>query len=147
MKEQIDLEAIKKELYNQIKARKANCFHSMDPRFIDYIPGKSLTIGFPVKETYLNPARGMQGGLITAAFDNVFGALCHFESKEEAIATIDISTTYQRPITMGDELIVNVGIKSMGKTIVHMCGEAYNKEGKLVATSTTNFILLKNKNK
>ena len=46
---------------------------------------------------------------------------------------------------MGDKLIITVNIKSIGNTIVHMTGEAHNKEGKLIATSNTNIILIKDK--
>lgn len=127
-----------------LKEKHANCFGVMKPKIMEYVHKKSLTIAFPVLEEYLNPDGRMQGGFITAAFDNAFGALCFYEVKDLALpATIDISTSYQRPIFMGDELIITVNIKSMGNTIVHMTGDAKNKEGKLVATSTTNIMLLK----
>ncbi|WP_052085860.1 PaaI family thioesterase [Clostridium sp. HMP27] len=131
-----------------LKTKHANCFEVMKPKIIQYTAKESLTIGFPVLEEYLNPDGRMQGGFITAAFDNTFGALCFYEVKDLALpATIDISTSYQRPIFMGDELIITVDIKSMGNTIVHMTGDARNREGKLVATSTTNIMLLKDDTK
>lgn len=142
-----DFDSIANDLLGGVKPSNPNCIEIMEPRLVEYIVGKSITIGFPVLEKFLNPVGGMQGGFITAAFDNVFGSFCFYETKGKPMATIDISTTYQRPIFMGDELIVTVWIKSMGKTIIHMWGEGRNKEGKLVATATTNFILLNNKNK
>lgn len=127
-----------------LKVKNANCFEVMKPKIIEYVSKESLTIAFPILEEYLNPDGRMQGGFITAAFDNTFGALCFYEVKDLALpATIDINTSYQRPIFMEDELIITVNIKSMGNTIVHMTGEASNKDGKLVATSTTNIMLLK----
>lgn len=127
-----------------LKTKHANCFEVMKPKIMEYVHKESLTIAFPVLEEYLNPDGRMQGGFITAAFDNTFGALCFYEVKDLALpATIDISTSYQRPIFMGDELIITVHIKSIGNTIVHMIGDARNREGKLVATSTTNIMLLK----
>ncbi len=147
MKRYTDFESIIEDILGGIKPGTINCIDFMKPRLIEYIPGKSLTMAFPVLEEFLNPIRSMQGGFITATFDNTFGSICHYETKGQPMATIDISTTYQRPIFMGDELIITVWIKSMGKTVIHMVGEGRNKEGKLVATATTNFILLNNKNR
>ena len=86
-----------------------------------------------------------QGGFITAAFDNTFGIFFIMESGGEALTTIDISTSYQRPIFLGDELIITVYIKQMGNTIVHMYGEAHNKENKLIATGNTNIMRIQNR--
>lgn len=117
-----------------------HCFSFMQARVIDYISGQSLTIGFPVRENYLNPARTMQGGFITAAFDNVFGPLCYLTTRTTTTTTLDINTSYHRPILEGDELIITATVKSSGKTKIHMVAEAYNQENKLIATATTNYI-------
>ena len=117
-----------------------HCFSFMQARVIDYVEGQRLTIGFPVLENYLNPARTMQGGFITAAFDNVFGPLCFSATRTTATTTVDIGTSYHRPILEGDELIITATVKSQGKTKIHMVAEAYNQENKLIATATTNYI-------
>ncbi len=120
-----------------------HCFSFMQARVIEFIDGQSLTIGFPVLENYLNPARTMQGGFITAAFDNVFGPLCYSATRTTATTTVDISTSYHRPIVAGDELIITATVKSQGRTKIHMMAEAYNREKKLIATATTNYIHVK----
>lgn len=117
-----------------------HCFSFMQARVIDFVDGQSLTIGFPVLENYLNPARTMQGGFITAAFDNVFGPLCYSATRTTSTTTVDISTSYHRPIIAGDELIITATVKSQGRTKIHMMAEAYNRENKLIATATTNYI-------
>lgn len=147
MKIYTDFNSITNDLFHGVEPVYPNCIKIMEPRLVEYVVGERLSMGFPILEKFLNPGGGMQGGFITGAFDNAFGSFCAYETKGKPIATIDISTTYQRPIFMGDELIITVWMKSMGKTIVHMWGEGRNKEGKLVATSTTNLILLDNKNK
>lgn len=120
-----------------------NCFKFMQGRVIDYVVGESLTISFPVLEIYLNPAGTMQGGFITAAFDNVFGPLCYSLTRTTKTTTIDISTSYHRPILQGDELIITAAVKVLGKTKIHMTAEAYNRDKKLIATATTNYIHIK----
>ncbi|EES92066.1 PaaI family thioesterase [Clostridium botulinum] len=125
----------------------ANCINIMKPKVLEYKKGESLTLVFPVLEKYLNPLKSMQGGFITAAFDNAFGIFFITENHGELITTIDITTSYQRPIFLGDDLKIIVNIKQTGDNIVHMYGEGYNKEGKLVATCSTNIMRINNKNR
>ncbi|MGI5880360.1 MAG: PaaI family thioesterase [Syntrophomonadaceae bacterium] len=115
------------------------CFLSMQGRMIEYVPGKSLTVGFPVLESYLNPAGSMQGGYITAAFDNVFGPLSHAVMKS-LTTTLYIHTSYHRPIFAGDELIVKASVITSGRTVTHMYAEARNRENKLIASANTDYI-------
>lgn len=135
------MELIQRKLNVQLPS----CVYIMKPKYIKYKKQESLTLSFPVLEKYLNPLKCMQGGFITAAFDNAFGIFCTVETGGEAITTIDISTSYQRPIFLGDELIITVYIRQMGNTIVHMYGEAYNKENKLIATANTNVMRIQNR--
>ncbi|KEI04539.1 PaaI family thioesterase [Clostridium botulinum] len=129
------------------KLEHANCVNIMEPKLVEYKKEESLTVIFPVLEKYLNPLKSMQGGFITAAFDNSFGIFFIAENNGELITTIDITTSYQRPIFLGDNLKITVKIKQAGDNIVHMYGEGYNKEGKLVATCSTNIMRINNKNK
>lgn len=55
---------------------------------------------------------------------------------------LDLNTNYIKPIFMEDKLILKAHIKSQGRTIVHLTGEAYNQKEQLIATATTSFMLL-----
>ncbi len=118
------------------------CYTTMKARLIGHKPGTELTVAFPVYETYVNPAGSMQGGYITAAFDNVFGPLCYRASGTGASAMVDINTSYHRPVFPGDELTITARVKAKGKRIIHMEGEAYNKENKLVASASCDYMVL-----
>jgi uncharacterized protein (TIGR00369 family) len=118
------------------------CFSFMQGRTLDFIEGESLTIGFPVLKHYLNPLGSMQGGFISAAVDNVFGPLCYSATKTTATTMIDMVTSYHRPIFEGDELIVTATVKTKGRTKIHMIAEAYNRENKLIATASCDYIHL-----
>ncbi|MGI6420875.1 MAG: PaaI family thioesterase [Syntrophomonadaceae bacterium] len=120
-----------------------HCFSFMQGRILDYIEGESLTIGFPVFRHYLNPSGSMQGGFISAAVDNVFGPLCYSATKTPQTTMIDMMTSYHRPIFEGDELIVTATVKTKGRTRIHMIAEAYNRENKLVATASCDYIHLR----
>ncbi|NLV17498.1 MAG: PaaI family thioesterase [Syntrophomonadaceae bacterium] len=119
-----------------------SCAKFVTGEYVEFIPGKSLTIAFPVKEEYLNPALSMQGGLISTAFDNVFGPLCLLVTNTPYTTTLDINTSFHRPIYAGDVLTVTATVTSSGKTKIHMLGEAYDGNNKLIATATTNYFIL-----
>jgi len=117
-----------------------HCFTFMQARVLEYMEGERLTVSFPVVKNYLNPAGSMQGGFITAAFDNVFGPLCYSATHTTYTTTLGIITSYHRPIWEGDELTITATVKSQGKTKIHMMAEAYNRENKLIATATTDYL-------
>lgn len=117
-----------------------HCFTSMQGQVVAFDEGRSMTVGFPVLKNYLNPAQTMQGGFITAAFDNVFGPLCYSATKTTATTTVGIITSYHRPIMEGDELIITATVKTQGKTKIHMMAEAYNRDNKLIATASCDYI-------
>lgn len=122
-----------------------NCVTIMQREFVEYVVGKSVTYEFPVLEFYSNPRKSMQGGFIGAAFDNTFGTLVYLVTKRLNMATIDMKITYHKPIYENDRLVVTVHLKSLGKTIIHLVGEAFDSLGNLIASATTNFTLLDNK--
>jgi uncharacterized protein (TIGR00369 family) len=119
-----------------------NCVELMQREFIEYVVGESVTCAYPVLEIYSNPRKAMQGGFISAAFDNTFGALVYLVTQKIEMATIDLCVNYHKPIFENDKLEVVVYIKSLGKTIINLVGEAYDNEKNLIATATTNMIIL-----
>ncbi|MCK9408295.1 MAG: PaaI family thioesterase [Bacteriovoracaceae bacterium] len=119
-----------------------NCFTWMNVSVRHYESRTSLTIDIPVAEEMLNPMRVMQGGFITAAFDNAFGPLSYVAARNPC-TTLDLHTQYIRPIAVGDRLTVSVRVVSRGPVSIHLSGEAHNSKGKLVATCTSNMIVMK----
>ena len=119
-----------------------NCITIMQTRLIDYIPGQHIILAFPVLEMFLNNKRAMQGGFIAAAFDNAFGWLIFFTTRDTNIPTLDLTTNFHRPIFKDDELIVTATMKHFGGNILLLAGEGYNKEDKLIATASGKFIRL-----
>lgn len=119
-----------------------NCVELMQRELIEYDEGVSLTCVYPVLEIYSNPRKSMQGGFIGAAFDNTFGALVYLTTNNMNMATIDLNVSYHKPIYENDRLTVTVYIKSLGRTLIHLTGEAFDQEGNLIASSTSNFLML-----
>lgn len=143
---------------NNLDKEMENCINDIidknkkNPRIIQMMaPGfekcnsieKTLTLSFSIMKWQLNPGGIMHGGLITTAFDTAFGTLTHFYAKEKAITTVDISTSFLKPIPFEDTLYVTVKINSLGKTIVSLTGEAHLKSTKiLAATGASTFMIL-----
>jgi uncharacterized protein (TIGR00369 family) len=117
-----------------------NCFRFMQGEFLEYQPRAMLKARFPVLEESLNPVRKMQGGFITAAFDNVFGPLSYAAARA-ICSTIDIETHYHRMVDEGDTLLIVGHVLSRGSVIMHLAGEAYNGKGKLVATCSASILI------
>ena len=136
-----DRSEILKKTFEKVDKR-PGCSFLLQQKTIEYIPEQSLTVIYPVKEEFLNLAGSMQGGLICAALDNTFGHLCYLVTDKVPIATIDISTTFHRPIFLGDTLKTVARIQSKGKTTIHLIGEAFNNDNKLIATAVTNYLIL-----
>ncbi len=118
------------------------CFTSMKGEFLEYHSRKSLKVSFPVLATSLNPQKKMQGGFLTAAFDNVFGPLSYLAARTPCI-TLDIHTQFFRGLEAGDTVTIDAEVKARGTNSIYMTAEAFNSAMKLVATSTTNLLIVR----
>ncbi len=95
---------------------------------------------------YLNPIKSMQGGFITAAFDNVIGPLSYLAAHTTCVS-LDMHTNYIRPIFYGDELTITAKVVIRGKSTMNISAEGVNSKGKLVATCTSHLMIMKHENK
>lgn len=117
------------------------CFDFLGTTIEFYEHRKSLICSFAVRQEWCNPAGGMQGGLITAAFDNVMGPLSYLAARKPC-TTVDLNTQYLRPILPGDTLCITARVEILSPQIVYMTGEAVNSRGKRIATANTNLVVL-----
>ena len=135
-----DWEALEKELEQTRMI--PQCWAFMQPEFVEYVEGESLTMAFPVLEVYSNPRGTMQGGFMTAAFDNTLGALLQMETRRRDMASIDIHMNFLRPLFVGDILVVRAQVKSIGQTMAHLyCEGVDGRKGRVTATAGSNLVL------
>lgn len=118
------------------------CVETLQGRATEVVPNEKVTHIFPVQEQFCNVVGSMQGGFITAAFDNVFGHLGYLISGDQQIASLDISTSFHRPIFPGDELRITVHLRYRGKMAAYMEGQAVNKQDKLIASAQTHIVFI-----
>jgi acyl-coenzyme A thioesterase PaaI-like protein len=116
-----------------------NCFLSMKGEFLEYESRTSLTAAFPVLDDSLNPLRKMQGGFITAAFDNTFGPLSYLAARCPCI-TVDLHTQFIRSVSAGDTLTVTAKVVSRSAGMIYLSATAFDSNGKLVAMCAANMI-------
>lgn len=132
---------IKKQQFEQFLWEIPGCYRWLDTSILDFELGQSISISMPVRAEHLNRGLSMQGGIISAAFDNAFGPLCWMANRNSRGAMVDMSCSYHRPIFEGDELRIKAKVVAKGKRKVYMQGEAFNGENKLVATSAATYLI------
>lgn len=120
---------------------------NMRPKFINCsYDEKTLTLEFDAAQWQLNPEGILHGGMLVTAFDTTFGSLCHYYAKENVINTIEISTTFLKPVPAGCKYYITVKANHVGKTITSMTAQAYLSETDLLlATASASFIRLERK--
>ncbi|MEN6350911.1 MAG: PaaI family thioesterase [Syntrophomonas sp.] len=118
-----------------------NCVEIMKREFVEYVVGECVTCNYPVFEMYSNPRKAMQGGFISAAFDNTFGLLVYLITGQIEMASLDLCINYHCPIYENDVLTVTTHIKSRGKRIIHQVGDAYDSKRQLIASGTSSIYL------
>lgn len=119
-----------------------NSFSELKGEFIDYVRRKELVTQFWVDKKFSNPQGTVQGGIITACFDDTFGPL-GVVSAQRPILTIDINTQFIRPIQLEETFYIITKIISIGFTTIYSEAEAYNSKNKLLAKASTNQLILR----
>lgn len=123
---------------------KAGLLSLLKPRFISCsFEQKMLEIALDVKEWELNPEGGLHGGIIVTGFDVSFGLLCHYFAKQRMVSTVNITTTFLKPIRSDDTVHYRAHVTSLGRTLVSMTAEArLERDDILAATGTATFMIL-----
>lgn len=113
----------------------------MGGRYLEYGPGERLLAEFPARAQYVNALGLVQGGFIAAMFDNVFGGI-GLMAIRKPLTTIDLHVEYLRPVFPGMVVRIDARIRKGGRSLVNASAEALDPGGKLIATATTNFLVV-----
>jgi acyl-coenzyme A thioesterase PaaI-like protein len=108
-------------------------FEAMRGEIIDIdLDVGTLTTRFPVLETYQNPYRSMQGGMVAAVVDNTLGPLSMLVAPPNVTRRLDMK--YSRPIMMDLEFITVKGqyVSSEGRNLM-LKAEVRGPENQLLA--------------
>lgn len=117
-------------------------FTEMGGEFTGYAKGDYLEARWPIRSWYRGPTGNVQGGLLVAMFDNVFGPFA-FLLVRDFVVTLGLDVTYVRPLTASDrEVGVRVEPVEVTRRFVFLRGEARNRDAKLVATCQTEMVVM-----
>ncbi|HEX6341986.1 PaaI family thioesterase [Umezawaea sp.] len=105
-----------------------------DIRYEEYVPARSLTAVVRVSPQHANAVGLLQGGFLSAMFDNLIGPLSYLTARGPT-TTLELSTHFLRAVVPGDELRLIAEVRKAGRTAIYIAAEAYGGGGKLVATA------------
>ncbi len=91
----------------------------LEPKFVscDFQAGEAV-MEYEALEWELNPQSMVHGGIIITGFDTSLGMLCHYYAYPNVLTTVSLSSTFVRPIRMGDTMVFHSKIKSFGRSLV-----------------------------
>lgn len=113
----------------------------MNTEFVDYTEDGVFTLKYKLKDTQRNGYHLLQGGYISAFFDNNYGLFVYVAGDGKPFSTINMTMNFHKAVLADtDELFVSTKIISTGRRIVCMEGEACDPSGRLIATCQTNLI-------
>lgn len=97
-----------------------------------------------IREKHLSPAARVHGGVVSAFFDNTFGAAVFTTlGRTDLCSTVELKVNYLRPLHLGDELQCKCEIIYRGKRLCVAHGFIYrNKEKAPVAMATATFNII-----
>ena len=110
----------------------------MKGEFLLWEKEKRLKARFPYDVRFTNPIASMQGGILCAALDNVWGPLSYMTMAAPCV-TLELSTTFVSPVLPADEWYdVEGWIISRTKRLLFMEGHIKAADGqRLIATGKT----------
>ena len=107
--------------------------------YIEEITEESITLKANINENSLNPYGIAHGGFIFGLGDTAMGILAREENKE--VLTLNANIDFLRPGS-GKELIAKSEMIKNGKKIKVLKANIYNEEGKLIASMTSNYMVI-----
>jgi len=116
-------------------------FRASGARIVSFETGKSLTLDFSVREDQTNPIGTLQGGILCSFFDDVFGTLS-FASLRRPCITIDMNVNFIRGARPGETVRIRAVFRSKTRTVLQLQAEAYNDKEKLLATASSNLLVM-----
>lgn len=106
---------------------------------IEEITEESVTLKANINEDSLNPYGIAHGGFIFGLGDTAMGILAREENKE--VLTLNANIDFLKPGS-GKELIAKSEMIKNGKKIKVLKANIYNEEGKLIASMTSNYMVI-----
>ncbi len=111
-------------------------------RLMELREGTSLTMRYEVKSDYDNPIHRTFGGVYALFFDATFGPFSTIITGSMT-TSLDLNITFIRSLSVADEYVdIEARVVSLSKSFLVLTGQAYNKNGDVVATCQSRMMIL-----
>lgn len=92
-----------------------------------------LRVSFPTKPEYANPGGAVMGGIVAAFLDDCMGPLVVAATGGEKFpVTLDLHTTYFKPVPIGPRAVVEAKIDRMGGSAVFTNASIIGENGEVL---------------
>ncbi len=119
-----------------------NCTLEFQGKTVEYVPRKKIVRVFGVPEKFTNPIGVLQGGVLTAFFDDTIGPLS-FAVAKAPIVTTSLTINFVRSVAPGDSLIIIAEVVTRSPLTIFFEAKAYDQKHKLVASLSSQNLILK----
>ena len=101
-----------------------------------------LRVSFATKPEHANPGGAVMGGIVAAFLDDVMGPLIVAATGGEKFpVTLDLHTTYFKPVPIGPRAIVEARIDRMGGSAVFTTASISSERGDVLARAVQTAML------
>jgi uncharacterized protein (TIGR00369 family) len=111
--------------------------------YVEIIAGKKMVAKVPFQKRFTNPVGLYQGGVLTAAMDDVFGPLSYSAASRPCM-TLSMNITFLKAFTekMG-HCLIDAQILQQTKSFIFMRADILSPEGELIAHGETHVTILR----
>jgi uncharacterized protein (TIGR00369 family) len=115
---------------------------TLEIQYDEYVPARSLKATVVVSDRFSNAVGLLQGGFLSAMFDNLIGPLSYLTARGPT-TSLELTTHFLRPVFPGSRLTLDAVVRQAGRTAIYIAAEAHNEDGKLVATAMSTVQVLR----
>jgi acyl-coenzyme A thioesterase 13 len=111
----------------------------LNGKLIDVAEG-SMEIEYEVREDMCNPMRTLHGGIASTILDDIVGTMVYALGREFAFTSVNLNCDFLNPAVPGDILTAKSQVIRSGKNIIHVEGQLFKADGRIVAKCASNLI-------
>ncbi len=100
----------------------------------------NAVVEYKVRKEMTNPLGTLQGGIFTAMMDDALGVAAYSLGKDRLFTSVNFSVDFLESAFEGDIIRITAGVVREGRNIVNMNIRAESRNGKLLATATSNLV-------
>lgn len=101
-----------------------------------------LKASYVIREEFTNPLATLHGGISALIIDDIIGAAVYSLNSSSIHNTTNLNVSFLSPAKVGDIVIAEAKVIRKGKRMVNASCTISKENGKLVATSSSNLMVI-----